>query len=169
MDYPIQIHGGDGTTLWNGMGAVCNALEGINTGAAAVTVGSVISVDVTNLIMSSWAATAATALTYPQKRAVCMAHSTTYNLVLGVAVNAAPIGDRVIIAGQGSVVPVRCVGTSAAYNLVTTSTAGLALAAAAVAATSVGQVGKVVKIAGTTGGTTDSGSASYNIGLINPY
>lgn len=163
LEIPLRVIGPDGTVLWQGSGwlgvvyaAVCKS--------AAITESNAVMIDPTTTIIQASNLAATTAIVAN----VLSAKPTTgaaVQGVLGCALNTAAVGDRVVIAGAGSL----C--------LCTTGTAGVigqfAVPAAAgsttqsnAGATGPNQnVGRVIKPAGAVGGATDTGTAS-RLGLL---
>lgn len=178
LEYPILVTGGDGTTLWYGCGSNVNVQRGVSTEATAtVSPGQALSWDPSGLRMQPWDRSA-TSTPLKQVAAVKLS-TTTGNLdsFAGVALTVAAAniavptdGTMLTFAGHGSVVPVKstAVGTIR-FNCAASATAGSITPTSAVPSAPGSHLGRVVKIGGTTGGTTDSGSASYVLCAVGWY
>lgn len=163
LEIPLRVIGPDGTVLWQGSGllgvvysAVCKA--------AAITESNALMIDPTTTILqaSNLAATAAIVAN------VLSAKPTTgaaVQGVLGCALNSAAVGERVIIAGAGSLA-LCTTGTAGALGQFAVPAASGSTTQSNAGATGPNQnVGRVIKPAGTTGGATDTGTAS-RLGLL---
>ena len=178
LEYPILITGGDGSTLWFGCGSNINLQRGVSTEATAtVAPGQALAWDASGLRVQPWDRSASSG-PLQQIIAVKLA-TTTGNLdsFAGVALTTAPAnvavpttGTMVTFAGPGSVVPVKSTAAGTVrFNCAPSATAGSITPTSAVPTAPGSHLGRVVKIGGTTGGTTDSGSASYVICAVGWY
>lgn len=166
LEYPIKVQGADGTTLWKGCGYVQNAEEFSNGEAStAFAVGEAAAWDLTNLRIQTPAATAAIKQAAPVKRAITTGNQDCF---VGVAISPGGVGEKVVVATDGSVVPVKITATGTQQqNLIGSTTAGSVTPQDNLATGPNGTLGKLLVIGGTTGAPTDSGSSSYGIVAIN--
>ncbi len=151
----LRIVGPDGTTIFEGGAQVKNVIQAVNGEASAVLArGEAARIDPTNSDLMRW--DKAIGDTQGVKDAVKVLRVSALTDVgfLGVALNSAPAGGTVAVAGSGSVLCVKCVsGSGTVGNAYTGSaTAG---SVGNQAAPSIGQVlGVVVKAPGTAAGQT---------------
>lgn len=172
LEYPITIKGADGADMWLGCGFVQQAIEGVVNGeaSAAVAAGQALVYDTGGAIMIQTPDRAVASGPLKQVVKAKLATSTgDMDQFIGVALRPAPAGAQVLIAGAGSVVPVKTTAAGTIrQNCIRSATAGSITPQDALDTAPRGVLGKVVKIAGATGGTTDSGSASYLICAVDP-
>ena len=167
LQYPLLITGGDGSTLWAGIGIVSDVCRVTNTDTVAISPGQAVMWDQSATIVQA-PDQAASVAPVKQVAAGKLAITTATAIFAGVALTKAAVGEIVVLAAGGSVVPVKSTATgTATYNCIASTTAGSVLPQLALATAPGSTLGHVVKIAGTTGGTTDSGSASYVVVAVN--
>lgn len=170
MEVPLRVTGPDGTVLWQGSG-ILGVVYGAICRVAAITESNALMLDpaTTLLQASNMLATgnplAGAGGALPNVLSAKPTTGAAVQGVLGCALNSAAIGAQVVVAGPGSIA------------LCTTATAGtlghyaVPAAAGSTTQTAVGvagpnqNVGRVVKIAGTSGGFTDTGTAT-RIGIV---
>lgn len=159
LEYPVLITAGDGTSIWQGCGFSMNIVRAINTTTAiAAGVACVYGA----LLVQAWGR-AATAEPLQQVNKVTQCTAATDKLWAGVSLVPAAVNGPVILAGIGSVVPVKSLASAsltantAGNFVIGSSTAGAVNVVTTAVTTPVSALGRCVRIAGTTGGQTDSG------------
>lgn len=172
LEYPISIVAADGTTQWQGFGYVHSTIEHAVNGeaSAAIAAGQAVAWDTGGSMRVH--TPDRTLASGPLKQVMKVKLSTSTGDIdqfAGVALRPAIVGERVLIAAAGSVVPVKTTAAGTVrQNCIRSATAGSITPQDALDTAPRGNLGKVVKIAGSTGGDTDSGSASYLICAVNP-
>ena len=176
MQNPLLVVGGDGSALWQGAGfSTGRPVIGVPTNAA-IAEGDAVVIDPAGLRIqaSNLASTAASVAQVLGVRSAITTGNFDRGFV-GVALEAAVLTTAnaptsVKIAGIGWIVGVKvasATGTVGHYA-VATSTAGTVSSTATLPTVPVGYLGKVVKPSGTTGGVTDTGTATRMGVLVNP-
>lgn len=173
LETPLKVIGPDNTVLWQGSGFLGTVLLGV--AKVAVTESNVVVVDPTTFIVqgSNLAATAtpvANGITLRPSRVT--GTSPTYETgILGCALNTAAIGSQVSIAGAGSIalVTVASATGTLGHHALLSSTAGTVTSSATAPTAASHSPGYVVKAAGTTGGATDTGSATRMGIYVSPH
>lgn len=170
MEVPIKITGGDGTSLYDGVGFPGILISAKVTHATTVTGGMGIVVHPTGLaVLGDNFTTTADPV---QVLGVAAANTTgSLNIgYLGVVKSArAATGEQVVLFGIGSICGVVVAsGGTIGHVCTATSTAGRMQSIASTAAAGGSFLGNVLKPAGTTGGVTDTGSATRMGILVNP-
>ena len=162
FEIPLRVIGPDGSVLWQGSGwlgvvrtAICKAVAITQSDGLAADPGTFI-IQADNL-----AATATPVSNLLTARPMITTGSFDRAL-LGVALNAAAIGEQVVIASQGSIVTVRVAGATGTLGHLAapTTTAGLAVSSAAGNTAPSKNLGLVMKPSGAAGGATDTGVAT---------
>ena len=178
LELPIKVTAHDGTTLWEGNGMPGQIAQVVSSEASTTIIpGHAVVLGNGSLggYVVPWDATARAKQSIKVKAS--NSGSSTTKLFFGVALTKAAPGERLLCAIGGSIVPVK--------SLASASLASNTFRALVIASTTVGTVnteavgalgsaatdsalGRVAQIAGTTGGTTDSGSDTQLIVLVNP-
>lgn len=171
IEYPFFVTGADGNIVWNGIGYMHDAVVVVNRDAAAFAAGQAIVHDTVGgkTYAQPWDRTQAAGAIRQEVAALLCDSDTSADQFIGVAIKSAAVATQCVVAGDGSVMPVKATAAGTVrQNCVASATAGSITAQDALPTAPAGVLGKVVKIAGATGGTTDSGSASYLVCAVNP-
>lgn len=167
LEYPISIVAADGTTQWQGFGYVHATIEHAVNGetSASIAAGQAVAWDTGGSMRVHTPDRTLANGPLKQVMKVKLATSTgDLDQFAGVALRPAVVGERVLIATTGSVVPVKTTAAGTVrQNCIRSATAGSITPQDNLDTAPRGALGKVVKIAGKTGGDTDSGSESYLI------
>lgn len=178
LELPIKVTAGDGTTLWEGNGMPGFTAKVVNGhGSTTITAGMACALGLNALggYIAPWDAT--TRAKQSLKVVPLNSSATTTKLAFGVALTKAAPGERLLVASSGSIVAVKCKASATLASntsralIIATTTAGTVDTEAAGALGSAATdhaLGRVQMGAGTTGGTTDSGSDTHLIALVNP-
>lgn len=169
LEYPVVVTGGDGATYWQGCGFPGNIVRATNV-TTAIGVGIACVYDA--LLVQAWGAQVSPALTgyattsdpIQQVLKTTRCTAATNKLWAGVSLTPAAVNAPIILAGIGSIVPVRSLAAGSLTNnvagafVIGSATAGQVDVISAAVTTPVSALGRCVRIAGTTGGQTDSGA-----------
>ena len=172
MEQQVQIRASDGSILWTGTAVIATSYVAINSDATAMLAGHGVLWDGTNGVIPRSEVTAAGATAsadLPQSLSLQCKKSTTTGDVgwLGVTVEPAKAGGRVLVAGAGSIVSVITTATLLALGAkVGANTAGNPAVAAATGTTTsnviLGTVLKINQVASP--GTGSTGFAGIMVG-----
>lgn len=168
LEFPYTLTGPTGTAYWTGCGRLGNVVRATNAEAStAIAPGDVLSWDISTVMQAPDRATTLEAVR--QFANVKLATTTgSLDILCGVAVTPAAVGQEVIIAAGGSLVCAKATANGTRrQNLITSATAGQVTPQDALPAVPASNLGHVVKIRGTTGGATDSGSAAMVLAAVN--
>lgn len=174
LTQPFLVTGGDGSTLWTGAGFPPGSLCVPTTVAISADDALVVDPAGFKVQASNLAATSA-----PVQQVLGLRPAiTTGNydrMFVGVALEAGAIATAAVptyarYAGVGwfALVKVASATGTAGHYAVATSTAGTVSSTATLPTVPVGYLGKVVKPSGTSGGVTDTGTATRMGVLVNP-
>jgi hypothetical protein len=159
LEQPVLITGADGTAIWQGCGMPGFIVRAI--ASAAITAGQALVYGA--MVLAQWNAATSSV---PVKQYI-KAHpslNASAKLWAGVAMRPAASGEVVLIAGLGSIMPVKSLVSGSLTNnlagayVIGSATAGAVNVISAAPTTPVSALGRCLAPAGTTGGETDSGS-----------
>jgi len=166
LETPLKVYGGDGTVLYEGSAwlGVCQVVKA----TTAITQADAVALDPATFLLQAdnLAATATIVANVLGCRPAITTGSYDRGLV-GVALGTAAANALCAVAGEGSIVTVKTASATGTIgrHVLCSSTAGSVTDSATAPTNPVQSPGYTVKPSGTTGGVTDTGTAT-RLGIL---